>query len=475
MRYAANNIFIPLSGVPATGYAIMNPMSGSFDLLSAAEYAEIMAGRPETLAPDLSAYMLERGYVFNTEAEEQTLREARWQDFQAEIADTQVQLMLIPSYGCNLDCAYCYQSAGQAAHDLISLETVEAFFRYSEKNFATLPRKPFITLFGGEPLINTKPHRRVIEQIVNGCNRYGYELAAVTNGYDLAEYLDILSPASIKEIQVTLDGTREHHNSRRSTRNGKGSFDRIVSGIDAAIEKGYAINLRTVIDQENMAGLTGLARFAEEKGWLDLPADRFKTQIGRNYELFDCYAKPHQLMSQAELWRDFALLAAREPLVRKFHRPEFKGIRHLVDSGEMYMASFDTCPAAKTEWVFDLYGDIYGCTASCGRSEFKLGQFYPIDELHTAVVDQWRTRNVNNIEECRACKYNVVCGGGCGVIAARRTGRILAPDCRPIQQILETGVHYYCSELQAMAEQPGQAIESTCCGNSGGAIPIDLP
>jgi uncharacterized protein len=299
----------------------------------------------------------------------------------------------------------------------------------------------------------------MIELIVDRCAEEGYELAVVTNGYDLIDYIDVLTRARIKDIQVTLDGSQEVHDQRRGTANGKGTFMRIVEGIRAAVSHGITINLRSVVDNENLMDLVALAEFVDDQGWLNLPPGKFKTQIGRNYELFECYTKPQYLMTQAELWREFSKLSRKHPILKKFHRPDFKGIRQLVDTGEMYMASFDTCPAAKTEWVFDLNGDIYGCTASCGREEYKLGTFYPEVRLNQQDIDQWQNRNVNNISECRDCKYNVICGGGCGVIAANKTGRVLAPDCRPIQELMEIGINHYSHEILAMADQNS----NSCC------------
>ncbi|WP_026073654.1 hypothetical protein [Acetivibrio cellulolyticus] len=57
---------------------------------------------------------------------------------------------------------------------------------------------------------------------------------------------------------------------------------------------------------ENIKDIVNLAEFLDKKGWLDLPPELFKTQIGRNYELFDCYAKPQHLMTQVQLWSEFA-------------------------------------------------------------------------------------------------------------------------------------------------------------------------
>jgi radical SAM protein with 4Fe4S-binding SPASM domain len=137
----------------------------------------------------------------------------------------------------------------------------------------------------------------------------------------------------------------------------------------------------------------------------------------------------------------------------------------------MYMASFDTCPAAKTEWVFDLYGKIYGCTASCGREEYLLGTYWPEVDLHTKAIETWQCRDVTNIDECKNCKYDVICGGGCGVVAAGRNGgNPLAADCRPIQELLTIGVAHYKDEIIAMAEEDQPAADSAC---NGGAVRAD--
>lgn len=453
MILAKNNIIIPVKNSEPALYAIMNPISGSFDLMGDEERELLNNSKKALLTrPQFASYLLERGYAYRDAAAEQRAIDQAYSAFQAEIADSQVQLMLVPTYGCNLSCTYCFQHGVDDRPVLISREAVDAFFEYAGTNFAGRARKPFITLFGGEPLVNSPAQRSIIEYIVERCIAEDYELAAVTNGYNFVEYADLLARAKIKEIQFTLDGSRTTHDSRRATANRKGTFDQVVAGIEAAISHGMPVNLRSVVDLENIEDLVNLAAFAESKGWLDLPPTRFKTQIGRNYELFECYAKPQHLMTQVELWGRVAELSRQHPVLSKFHRPDFKGIRYIVETGEMPMATFDTCPAGKTEWVFDLNGEIYGCTASCGREEYKLGSFWPEVSIKTEAIDTWQRRDVTTIGKCQECSYNVICGGGCGVLAANlNNGEILSPDCRPVREMLELGVDYYANDLRNMA------------------------
>lgn len=477
MITAKNNIIVKLQNSNKTGccagneakrndrpeYAILNPISGSFDIMDEIEYRLLQKLNKVNLSDtDFAAYLLERGYAFNDRDEQNAAINKAFEEFNNEVGQSQIQLMLVPTYSCNLACTYCFQHGVDSRHELISKETVDAFFSYARENFSKGIQKPFITLFGGEPLINSPAQRNIIEYIVDRCAKENYELSAVTNGYDFTEYVDILKKVKIKEIQFTLDGSKDVHDSRRGTANGKGTFDRIIAGMELAIKNKMPVNLRSVVDTENIRDIVNLAEFLDKKGWLDLPQEAFKTQIGRNYELFDCYARPQHLMTQVELWGEFAQLSKTYPILAKFHRPDFKGIRHLVDTGEMYMASFDTCPACKTEWVFDLYGCIYGCTASCGRKEYLLGTFWPEVSLNNDTLGTWQKRNVKSIPECRDCKYDVICGGGCGVVAANQNdGDILSPDCRPIQELMETGVNYYIDEIKAMTEETDEDIPKT--------------
>jgi len=451
MIYAKNNIIVKLNGA---GYAILNPLSGSFDIMTEAEHESFLKIKDGAAPdPELAAYLLERGYLYHNEEEYRQAYADAYKEFRRDSADSQTQLMLIPTYGCNLACTYCFQHGIDGAPALIQKETVDAFFDHIRKEYRDAAVKPYITLFGGEPLVNSPAQREIISYIVDKCALEDYELAMVTNGYDFADFVPILKKARIKEVQFTLDGDREVHDARRCTANKRGTFEQVVQGMEAAIDNGMPVNLRTVTDWENVDELVQLADYLDKKGWLDLPQHLFKTQIGRNYELFECYSKPEHLMTQVELWARVAELGKKYPVMAKFHKPDFKGIRYLVETGELPLPSFDTCPAGKSEMVFDLNGEIYGCTASCGRQEYKLGTFWPEVAVNENAIGCWQQRDVATIPACKDCAYDIVCGGGCGVVAANKNGGdILTPDCRPIQELYEIGINYYLDEILEMAK-----------------------
>jgi uncharacterized protein len=104
---------------------------------------------------------------------------------------------------------------------------------------------------------------------------------------------------------------------------------------------------------------------------------------------------------------------------------------------------FDSCPACKTEWAFDYTGQIYSCTATVGKEDESLGSFYPVITQNKEKIEQWESRDVTAIPECKDCNLQLACGGGCGSVAKNRTGNECSSDCRPITGLLELGFSEY--------------------------------
>jgi len=439
------NLICPVSEDDSR-FLLMNHLSGHADIVDAQERHWLDPNAHPEADSSEGRYLQERGYLYRDRSLEQELLQERFAEFRAIQAESPTQVHLGITYGCNLSCEYCYQK-GVAPHP--ATMTPAMFEQVLETVHTRLAAShPQFTLFGGEPLM--AGHKKLIHYIVRRCQGERYPLSVVTNGYELLEFVDVLEPGTIREIQVTVDGPAAVHDRRRPARGGRPSYDRVFRGIEACVHREIPINLRIVLDQSNLEHLVNLARIVDDQGWLNLSRDRFKTQIGRNYELFDCQ-DGSRLFSQLGLWQEYVKLSAHNPVLLKFHQPEFKGVRCLVETGEMGPPSFDTCPACKKEWVFDPCGDIYGCTATCGRPELKVGSYFPVFRLDEDAAGQWARRNTTTISECRDCGYATVCGGGCGALAYRNSGRILSPDCRPVKELLSLGARFYRDRIEALA------------------------
>ena len=442
MRLSRSTLLAPVPGRPQV--LLVQPLTGQAALVGAADAEALARGEIPAALPEET--LREAGFVVESDEEDRALLAEAWADFAAEAARTPAQLVVVPTFGCNLRCAYCYQEAfDPAARGLVAPEVIDAFFAYVDRLHAADSPRPYLTLFGGEPLVDTPAHHDRLGRYLGGARARGLQVAAVTNGDDLEAFVPALAAAAVKEVQVTIDGPAAVHDARRPHGSGRGTFERVVRGVDALVAAQVPVNLRVVADRENLPALPALARLADARGWLDLPEARFKTQVGRNYELFGCASRQRRgaLFDRVELWAEWASLAEREPVLRRFHRPRFHGARHLAEAGEFPAPSFDACPAAKREWAFAPDGGLYGCTATVGNPRYRLGRFHPDLVLDDAAIAPWRARSTATIPACAACVAAPICGGGCGALADAEGNGIGGPDCRPVAQLLGLGARYY--------------------------------
>ena len=155
------------------------------------------------------------------------------------------------------------------------------------------------------------------------------------------------------------------------------------------------------------------------------------------------FTDPDRLFTRLELYQELYGMAREHPELLRYHRPAFSIARFLFDNGRLPAPLFDACPGTKTEWAFDATGRIYSCTATVGKAEEALGRFYPELELDPAQVAAWQERDVLGIEACRSCPLQLACGGGCAAVAKNRTGRLDAPDCRPVRELMALGMGLY--------------------------------
>ncbi|HBN07322.1 MAG TPA: radical SAM/SPASM domain-containing protein [Cyanobacteria bacterium UBA8530] len=420
-------------------FAIFNPLSGAFDIADEETKNAFQRGLPPS--PEEKEAWLSRGYFFETPAEEKMYLASRYEEFLKETEKNQSQFLIILSYGCNFRCAYCYQKGIETREALLSEEMLRAFVQYVRDYRDENNKEVTVSLFGGEPLLPA--YRERISLLIELLGENHIPLSVVTNGYHLEEYVDLLKRASIQEIHVSLDGDQSVHDLRRFPKEGEGSFEKIMKGISKAIDAGFPLHVRLIIDRITLETLPALAEKFESRGWLDLPKNLFKTSFGRNYELINASTSPENLFAQDEMYAAYVEKMKKHPLLQKLHQPSFFGITQMIRGGEMYLPSFDTCPGAKSEFVCDQSGQIFSCTASCGREGYAIGRYFPEVVFDREALKKWQMRSILTIDKCRDCSVGVVCGGGCAVLAKEKSGDLLAPNCKPVKEVMDLGIRFY--------------------------------
>jgi len=117
-----------------------------------------------------------------------------------------------------------------------------------------------IRLTGGEPTV-----RAHLPRLVQKLAALGVDLAMTTNGATLPLVADDLFAAGLKRVNISLDSL---HRDRFIELTRRDELDRVLDGIDAAIDAGFtpvkinAVLMRGINDDE----IVDFARFGREKG-----------------------------------------------------------------------------------------------------------------------------------------------------------------------------------------------------------------
>jgi len=412
---------------------------------------------------DLIKNLMVRGYVFKNKEEEDNVIKQMSKKLDEEMAIAPENFVISTTYTCNMRCKYCFQSTlPPDVPAVISKDMINRAFEFMVNLHRERGAKgnSLLTIYGGEPLQEGEDYKKAIRQILGGAQKENYGVVIITNGISLAEYCsNILCEYEIKEIHVTLDGVKSKHNRRRPLANGEGSFEKIIEGIDIALDHGFKINLRFVADSDNVDALPELVDFMCEKGWVDMP--HFTPHMGRI-----CCGCPgeytHNIMTTDHLIEKLLEFYKTNERVRKIIPIRCMGLDRLCNTGKPYPPIFASCPGAKIEYALDAYGNLYPCSASMGKKEFQIGRYYPDVEFNER-IDKWRSRSIFSNSECANCKVSLYCGGGCPIEAFLEKGSFEASSCRPVLSILKLGFNYFYPNLQEIAKDNASKKEMGCC------------
>ena len=162
-------------------------------------------------------------------------------------------LMLEPLFRCNLACSGCgkIDYPDSVLNKRLSVE--ECLAAVDECG------APVVSIPGGEPLLHKE-----IGEIVAGIVARGKYVYLCTNALLLEKKLDLFTPSPYLSFSVHLDGLKEHHD--RSVCQ-PGTFERAVSGIKAALAKGFRVNCAaTFYDGVPAADIAAFLDFVRDLG-----------------------------------------------------------------------------------------------------------------------------------------------------------------------------------------------------------------
>ena len=384
--------------------------------------------------------LVQRGYLtYLSRAEELERFRLLADDMHAQAS--QPTYVLMPTYNCNLRCFYCFQDhmrtnpdfaylLKRMAHPMVdrifdAMPQIEALHGIAPEDGYVRP----ITLFGGEPLL--RENRDLIEHILERAQQGGtMSCSVVTNATDLDAYQDLLGPAGLSALQITIDGIPAEHDKRRVYADGRGSFDRIRRNITLALDRDASVQVRLNIDRRNIDQLPPLAQIFVDEGWDQRPGFTvYATVIHASNDQTDRATT----FSSWELDQELARMYTQHPVMQVI-QPKDSTIRlraRSIFSGADASLHATFCSAHSGMYVIDRFGDMYACWERTGNTKIRIGRITPDStiEMNELMAGMWRGRSVTSNPVCRQCRYALYCGGGCAVMAEGRKGTIDANYC----------------------------------------------
>lgn len=397
--------------------------------------------------------LVARGYITSKTIEE----EYEYTHHMAEVFHKRSKLfssfIFIPSYDCNFRCPYCIegQMSGDGKNWSKRTFTREMVDRAYEAMLEIAPHKELhgkqIILYGGEPLL--KENKEIVTYMIEkGCS-LGYSFMAITNGYDLDGFVDLLGPEKLCRLQITVDGTKEWHDQRRVHYKDGGSFDRIVANIGLALKAGVHVAVRVNTDRLNFGSIAQLKTLFTQLGYYEYD-NLFSMYAGFLYDsesLNTSEKSPRLLEQKATTY--FNTLTELDAKIRET-RPGISCpsdrlyrelYRSIVDKKRLGFNSIG-CASQSGAYVFDPKGDIYTCMEIVGQPRYVIGNYADPEGVRwrDEEREKWHGRNIATSPSCSRCKYAFMCKGGCVVHILKSGGRD-AQHCRSFREMFTTSAN----------------------------------
>jgi len=168
---------------------------------------------------------------------------------------------------CNLECTHCYHNREGKEHakhsqietSLLSLDEVKSMIDDLDRTAKKWNFLPRFQISGGEPML-----RKDLMEILDYTNSLCMETRLLTNGTLITkEKTRELYHRGVKRLQVSIDGSRDIHNSIRRR---PFAYDSAIDGVRNCADAGILVNVSMTIMQSNKQDLEDVVKSSIEAG-----------------------------------------------------------------------------------------------------------------------------------------------------------------------------------------------------------------
>ncbi len=401
-------------------FLITNQLSGNIDVINDSMYGLIQAEIFEEESAKLKEtkkYLFARGYLVSNKIDQDSYYAEQKAKILAITKNYTRIHTIIVTYQCNFYCNYCFEKFNHS-NMVMDREMVDRVFEHIREFDKGKQYKNPIGLFGGEPLM--VENRELVEYILDQGASFGYQFFIPTNGYSLGEYSNLLHNYQFKTIQVTLDGPDFIHDQRRVLKGfAEGTYQKIVQGINKALDTDLPISIRINIDETNVQYLNQLITNFQRYRWFE-------------YSNFRAYLTPCR-SDPGRCFRDFKPEMLDQ--IKQNLGPELRKIVDLTkEPARRLIPSIYNCDACFRQLFYDPSGVLYPCAEAIGHSEMIIGNYLPKIEFNDTYQQLLNRHIFNQESNCVYCNNFQICASGCPYRALLDSGTVSSQDCGAFEE-----------------------------------------
>ena len=349
-------------------------------------------------------FFLQCGFIVEKNIDEQQLYLKQVID--AVNNDSVLRLVIAPTMDCNFRCKYCYEKHNKL---YMSDDVQNGIIEYLKQRLKEDKiEKVLICWYGGEPLLAIKIINKLSKQFIKICDDYKkkYYSIMVTNGYLLnSKIIDSLITCRVKNLQVTIDGTREEHGKRRIL-NGNvclNTYDNILEGIKLASENGIDINIRMNIDNSNIDNIFKAINEINDK---IISKKNVRIYLGKLFCMTDMEMDLKDIIVNSKRFINSSLESSY--LCKSLGFKIYK--KDILPKKRLWF-----CPSAHgNSVVIDPNGNIYFCWNDIGIEKYSIGKLKNgYNEINDIEFNKWMRMISILQKKCQYCEVLPLCSGGC--------------------------------------------------------------
>lgn len=443
--------------VEADKFMLLHGYTGAIDIVDRNLAVYLSQNKNAIIATSVFSHEIidrlhKRGYLTDKTEEEEYAYVAKMAKVLHEKESfTQISYTTVVTYDCNFRCPYCFEHVvgGEnrpLSDKTLTFEMVDNIYKniaWIEEKYQRKPaRAKFMELYGGEPLL--AKNKELVRYIVNCGKKMNFTFKAITNGYDLDYYMDLLTPDHIAYLQITIDGKKECHDSRRTHYLDGVSFDKILHNIAIALQQGVHVSVRINTDRTIFDQLEDLYTTFEQLHFFEYKGFSIESALLRNHHTDGI--ENIQFMSMREYLTKHK--KAKYKYGCQYQRLYNDIVKVIQGKGRVNLHA-TYCNSQCNGYIFDPNGYIYPCWDCVGDIRHCIGEYNDKGLTLNSTGRSWRNHDIRYGEKCKHCPYAFLCGGGCLARATFIDGKFEKADCNGFPIIVKEAVNRAFEEYKA--------------------------